>query len=549
MEVSAFFWKYAQEQKQLMIAMVAMAMAAPAIDLVLLPRLYVRLIGVVGTTGHGTQKALNHCLGLILSSTALLQGVHVVRSALVTYMRPSFDAYMKSRLLKQILTRDTSCNVLTSGDIVYLLSTMSDLSRTWIEWWNNQILPHGALLVCAFIVFFRLDAFLASMFLAFLVTLVLTVHQTTQMSASGAQEHVVSMSKLHKHLEDIIRNAHTIQNADMVDGEVHRLKVKMIPASYEGYRKAFAQAQKLQTIMTPIGVLFMLVFLRRVIQLRQDGRVSQNQFVAVFFVVATLISTFTWLMDNMGKVIVEAQHFQYMSKSLMQYANPSPPWSKRLPLHRPPPDAVMGMEDVVFTYQGNLVFSGRSLGFIRGERAAVVGAVGSGKSTLLRLLLGFCVPDRGNMYLEGKWYGELTVAEIRRRIGLVPQDIVLFDMSVVQNVRYGNEETHSEAAVLQFVLQNAGHVLGDRVYADSVGAGGQELSGGQRQLVWCLRMMLRAPPILLMDEPTAFMDKACKAVLIGLLDDARKRGATILLVTHDPFLLSYCDRIVDLSNG
>ena len=538
MEVSDIFWSFMQERKGIMVATSAMALVAPAIDFVLLPRLYVQLINAVAS---GTQPMIDRYIGHMLSAMALLQGVHVARSLLVTHLLPAFDAHLKLIVLRHIFSRDVSCDVLTSGDIVYLLSTMSELSRTWVEWWNNQILPHTALLLCAFTVFLRIDVGLATTFMVFLVTMSLAVVGTHR-SAMSVSDHTQSMSVLHKHLEDLIHNVHAIQSADAIDMEMDQLQATLIPNAYREYHRAFSKAQQLQTIMIPVGVVFMLVFLKQIIQLRRSGRIPHSEFVSVFFIIATLINTFTWLMDNLGKIIVQTQNLSQMSAAITRFTRVDATWSSEHPAHRPPAESAIGMEDVTFTYQGTRVFDHRSLAFARGTRTAVVGPIGCGKTTLLRLLLGFCVPDRGHLYIEGQWYGELAVANIRRRIGLVPQDTVLFETSLIRNVRYGNESTHSEEAVRRYILEKAGHILGDRIDAPSVGPGGQELSGGQRQLVWCLRVLLRAPAILLMDEPTSFMDAACKRALVSLLDDARARQATIVMVTHDPFLSTHVDR-------
>ena len=292
-----------------------MALVAPAIDFVLLPRLYVQLINAVAS---GTQPMIDRYIGHMLSAMALLQGVHVARSLLVTHLLPAFDAHLKLIVLRHILSRDVSCDVLTSGDIVYLLSTMSELSRTWVEWWNNQILPHTALLLCAFTVFLRIDVGLATTFMVFLVTMSLAVVGTHR-SAMSVSDHTQSMSVLHKHLEDLIHNVHAIQSADAIDMEMDQLQATLIPNAYREYHRAFSKAQQLQTIMIPVGVVFMLVFLKQIIQLRRSGRIPHSEFVSVFFIIATLINTFTWLMDNLGKIIVQTQNLSQMSAAITRF--------------------------------------------------------------------------------------------------------------------------------------------------------------------------------------------------------------------------------------
>ena len=541
MDLPALFWAYAgQEQNSLF--MILIALVAPAIDLVLLPRLYVNLIEAMSTS---EKKQANRWLLYITLAAALLQMVHLVRSVLVTNMIPSFDCFMKTHIMRQILQRDVACNILTSGDIVYLLSTVSELSRTWLEWLNDHILPHAALVLCGLVVFLRLDLALGVVYVLFMCTVMLAFTHTVRRCRAGAEDYVQSMTGLHQHLEDLIRNAPAIRGADMVEAEVRNLQDTMIPSAFRGYHQSFVMARQLQTLMVPIGLVFLVVFLKRIMHLQLQGRITQAQFVSTLFMVATLLNCFMWFTDTMGSAIMDAHHMRHLSASTTDYTHPSTTWHSSVPNHRPP-NAALGMENVTFTFQGHLVFQSRSLSFTRGQLTAVVGTVGCGKSTMLRLFLGFCVPEHGHLYALNSWYAEMKPSEVRQCIALVPQDVVLFDASLVHNVRYGNEDVCTEEQVSAFIVEKAGHILGDRVHATSVGPGGQYLSGGQRQLVWCLRVMLRSPAIILMDEPTAFMDDASKAVLVGLLDGARQKGITVLLVTHDKFLLAHCDTVTDL---
>ena len=544
MDLTHIFWVYAQQQGGLLLMMFLVAVTVPVLELIMLPRLYLQLIESV----NSTPNRINRGLVEIVSVVVILQLVHVSRCFLINRMIPTFECFLQTHIMRRILHREATCGVLTSGDIVYLLSTVSEISRTWVEWWNDHILPHGALLLCAFFVFWRMDGVLALYFTTFFVCLSLLVWQTLEQSHASAQHHVQSMSHLHTQLEDLIRNAPAVRSANMVDVEVDRLRDDVIPVAFKDYHKAFAGAQQLQSIMVPLALVFFVVFLKRVIQLRREGRISQTEFVSTFFMIANLLSCFTWFSDTVGEAIMDAQHMVHLVSSTSEVAKDRASWSFVFPSHRPP-DGAIGMENVWFTYHGHTIFHGRSLNFRHRVRTAVVGGVGTGKSTLLRLFLGFCVPDKGHLYVQGSWYGELTPSSVRSCIGMVPQDAVLFDASLIYNVRYGSESTCTEEEVARFVEEKAGHVLGDRMQATSVGPGGQHLSGGQRQLVWCLRIMLRAPPVILMDEPTAFMDDACKAVLIRLLYDVERNGGTVLLVTHDTFLLSQCHNVVDLSTS
>jgi ABC-type multidrug transport system fused ATPase/permease subunit len=146
--------------------------------------------------------------------------------------------------------------------------------------------------------------------------------------------------------------------------------------------------------------------------------------------------------------------------------------------------------------------------FETGQRTALVGNVGSGKTTILRLLLGLYTPTTGDVYYDGLWYSQSDLSRVRRAIGYIPQHPMLFDSTVLENVLYGSEDRVSPAEAVA-MLEETGLLLQLSQGADTnVGKGGQRLSGGQRQMVWCIRVLLQNPPVLVMDEPTASMDSA-----------------------------------------
>ena len=185
-----------------------------------------------------------------------------------------------------------------------------------------------------------------------------------------------------------------------------------------------------------------------------------------------------------------------------------------------------------------------------GEHVAVVGRTGSGKTTLTKLILGLYEPTAGTVCVDGMDIRQLDPSELRRPMGCVPQDVVLFYGSVRENIVLGSP--HAEDAEMLRVAQIAGvSEFADRHprgYELTVGERGAGLSGGQRQSVAIARALLFDPPVLLMDEPTNSMDNRTEAKLRAALAE-ELNGKTFLLVTHRSSMLELVDRIIILDNG
>jgi ATP-binding cassette subfamily B protein len=185
-----------------------------------------------------------------------------------------------------------------------------------------------------------------------------------------------------------------------------------------------------------------------------------------------------------------------------------------------------------------------------GERVAVVGPNGAGKSTLLRLVLRLGDPTTGGVRLDGRDLREYTLASLRRQIGVVFQDSVLFGLSVGENIALGNEAATPEqvrAAARRACLDTLVGRLPEG-YDTRVRRRGGLFSGGERQRMALARALLRDGRIWLLDEPTGGLDAPTAHELVGLLLEATA-GRTVLWVTHDPAILPRLDRVLLLEEG
>ena len=209
-------------------------------------------------------------------------------------------------------------------------------------------------------------------------------------------------------------------------------------------------------------------------------------------------------------------------------------------------------KEVDFTYPGQDIAALRnvSLKIRAGERVAILGRVGSGKTTLEKLILGLYQPTSGAVLVDGIDLRQLDPAELRRNIGYVPQDVMLFFGSLRDNLTIASPAA-DDAAVLR--AARVGGLLEfvnshPRGFDMAVGERGESLSGGQRQAVAIARAAIDDPPILLMDEPTGSMDHSSEEEIKQRLREYAS-GKTLIVITHRTSLLELVDRIVVIDGG
>lgn len=209
-------------------------------------------------------------------------------------------------------------------------------------------------------------------------------------------------------------------------------------------------------------------------------------------------------------------------------------------------------EDVSFHYPGSLenALAQLTIHIQGGKTLGIVGTTGSGKSTLVKLLLRLYDPQSGTVTISGKPLPSLTRRSLREHVGLVSQDIFLFDGTVEDNIRYGSFQASSED--LDRVVRQA-HVnefLGKlpQGLQTVVGERGMKLSGGQRQRIALARALLKSPPILVLDEATSAVDNETERAITEALETVRKER-TVLIVAHRLSTVRHADRIIVLEHG
>jgi len=216
------------------------------------------------------------------------------------------------------------------------------------------------------------------------------------------------------------------------------------------------------------------------------------------------------------------------------------------------PDSRLHADALTLRYEARTISTGLSVAIADGSFTVIVGPNACGKSTLLRALSRLLTPATGQVILDGRQIGERPAKEVARRLGLLPQSAIAPDgISVVDLVARGRYPHQSflrqwsradETAVAAAMRATRVDTLSTRPV--------EELSGGQRQRVWIAMVLAQETPILLLDEPTTFLDIAHQIELLDLLAELNAQGRTIVAVLHDlNQACRYASHLVAMKDG
>ncbi|KAB0266719.1 ABCB family ABC transporter ATP-binding protein/permease [Microvirga brassicacearum] len=300
-----------------------------------------------------------------------------------------------------------------------------------------------------------------------------------------------------------------------------------------------------QAVIFSIGMTIVMVLAARDIM---GGRVSIGSFVLVN---AMLVQLYIPL-NFMGMLYREIKQALIDIDDMFKVLERNPEIEDKpdaRPLHIT--QGIVRFEDVHFAYNPEReILKGVSFEVPAGQTIAIVGPSGAGKSTISRLLFRFYEPSSGRILIDGQDISDVQQASLRKAIGMVPQDTVLFNDTIGYNVQYGRwdaaAEEVKEAARLAQIDRFIGYL--PEGYETPVGERGLKLSGGEKQRVAIARTILKGPPVLVLDEATSALDSFTEKEIQDALDRV-SRGRTTLVIAHRLSTIIGADEIIVLDHG
>ena len=517
--------------------------------ILLVPLQDVGIPHIVGLLTRNIQnkKSIYIPLTLLIIVTFVIQLGSMVSGMVEVKMFPSFQKFVRDIMINHIMKQSkTNYEELRTGEITMHLHKLPAMLYSYIEDMRDMIIPQFIVYIVAITYFSYYDIRIGLALLAIIIVLFVSVNYTIDKCSDISQKRDHQYNTMMEEITDIMKNITSVLNANTEDRETERsgtFQDEYIKLSKQSLNCAY----RIRFILIPLVLGFFAWSLTRMYKFVKNGTIESYKMVSLVLILLYLMKSMWIVIYNM-----KDQVFRWGSiQTALAILNDCSPVEK--PVDKPLNDLPSGfiLKDITYGYPGRkLIFDHLDLHIESNKKTLIIGEIGSGKSTIIKLLMKYQLPKEGTIYYNGRPYNNISTEEIRQLIGYVPQTPILFNRTIYENITYNNTSV-SEEEVIQLMEQLG---LGDMLkkfpegLQTNVGNGGSKLSGGQRQIVWILRVMLQNPEVIILDEPTSALDENTKPIVQRMLEHIIK-NKTLNTYKLDIKSKKLSDNIYQLKDG
>lgn len=505
---------------------------------------------VIDQVQRGSDRWLTTLITLVCIVVGM-QVIYVVSSFQDSVIIPKLQNFIRHNMTSDLVERHAlgNANEFVIGDVLSRLVRIPLTTVILYEQFKNYIIPLSISFCITSYLIYKKDKIMG--ITLFCSAFALYVCLLISPSSCSSQAHDIDSQHaiIDEATEDILQNIPVVFVANKTTDELSQLS--KLEARFE---KAYSRSNNCivkQRAIALIPITIMLgIFIYRSYHGLRTKTLNTGAFVMIFTIIMQWFATLGYLTAHMKDLVIDIGVLQGYDRLRSNYGTNSGTdvnTNGMLPTHIP----TTGLHIINISYyainKDSPILHDFTLHVKAKERIALIGEIGSGKSTLLKIIVGLKHPTSGAIYIDGTKTTPKNISMMRKRIGYVQQNPVLFNRSVFENITYGIKDVtlqDVDATLNKLGLTEAFSTLKDGL-STRVGKHGSNLSGGQRQLVQCIRVFLQKPDILLLDEITSSIDASSKEKLFAILDDMMRDKITIM-VTHDKDMLRLATRIVKM---
>ena len=534
------------EKKWVIILYIVVLLFSYPLESIVLPQIYSNFFEVLNQKTE--MKTYIKFFIYILVALVIVDSAYVYVNYLETEFIPEIHGYMFNYIYKNLLVKyQDKFPDFELGKIVSRVDKIPANFNATLTTVAKWMLPQFITIVIINIYFFILSWELGLLStLLVIIYFIFNYNFFGKCTISSEERHNLFENAAEK-TQDNLSNIHSIYAAGKMEEEIinFRDRIGLYVNKYKENQNCIYNL----SIYTNAFMLILFISLNcMTVYLYMKKRISYTNLMAVFITIIyytpcvnSIGGSLFELISYVGVLLAGEEFMKEMVEASLTERNNN--------LHTIQNGAV-SIKDLNFSYsKGFYLFSDFNLDIPSGQKVAILGNSGNGKSTLIKLIMGYYPVEQNTIFIDGMDIHQTSLNELRQQISYVNQNNKLFNKTLLENIQYGNEMTRKDILLLikRIEVENIFKNLPDGLDTN-VGVNGDRLSGGQKQMVHILRCIGKKNKLVILDEPTASIDKYNKISVVRGIHELSKTS-TMIIITHDESILGMVDRIIRLDAG
>jgi ABC-type multidrug transport system fused ATPase/permease subunit len=512
-----------------------------------MPHLYGKIISILrdGKFDKGT-KVFMSLIGIWIS----IQILNLTQSYINMYIIPKFQSFIRQYFFDRIIeSYSENYQELELGKIISKIIRSPGIVQSIFMEIKDFLLTNLFMTVSNFIYLASYNIKLGLIFLIAIISIYILSYIYFSVCNGYITETQDSYDEVHEEIQDTLSNLISIYTSQQSKNEKLRIREYNIKTN-KNQMATYSCNNKFRIMFSLIYIIVFLALNYYAYKLLKDKEIKISVFVSIFILnysIFNFISSFYYDAYTFMNMYTKVNHITDFIEGLPVYKS-----SNGIELLENE-ELNITFDNVVFRHSPSVepIYNGLSFTIPFNQSVAVMGTIGSGKSTMAKLIVRLQKYHGGAIKINNTKIEDLDIISLRKNILYVPQHPILFNRTLWDNISYG---LGPEIQVEDFysVLRDNGmeelvEIYEKKMY-EKVGKTGNNLSGGQRQIIWLIRCLLRPSKIIILDEPTSALDEKNAQNVIKLIRKLSE-GRTLIVITHDSDLLEHMDRMIFFDKG
>ena len=551
MYILKLFFEFIKEYKFTMIVYIFFILCSFPLESILVPQIYSKFFNEINIKTK-TDVFVKYFIVLAIF-LILVNGANCVTSYIESYVIPELNEFIINYIFKNLLIKyENNFTELELGKVITRISTIPSYLKDFISDICVWILPRLLTIIVINIYFFYVNWKLGVLScLILFISIYFNYIFFNKCSNLSKERHILNEDK-NQLTVDKLSNNYSIYSNGNLNKEI--LNYNENTGIYTSkFKENLVCLNKINIFTSVIIVCIFIILNSYSTYLFIDKTIEFTNLMAIFMTIIyytpciiTINSTMPLLIHNFGSLnavddfIADLYNINFESKD--RIINDK--------IEHPINNGTITINNLNFGYNDNeLLFKNFYLTIKENESIAIIGPSGNGKSTLIKLIMGYYKVDNNMIYIGGDDINNYDLNDLRKQISYVNQNNKLFNISVMENIQYGNNISEDEIISMCDKL-NISNIFKNlkNGYNTAAGIDGNNLSGGQRQIIHILRCILKKNKIVILDEPTSAIDKENTINVINIINELTK-NSTLILITHDESILHIVNRVIQLDSG